>query len=252
MEESFLIGALSPGRPFLVALSAVLVVAVVVRAIFRVRAEERYVAVTGAVERWMLTVIIFGLVLLSSFQIVYRNVFGSGFVWIDPLLRSLVLWLAFLGAFAATAKGRHIAIDVFGRILPPTPRKILVRVLSFLSAAICVAMANGAYEYLTYEKEFAQDAFLGLQTWHVQSILLIGFALLAYRFLVAAFVVQPPTQEGGSHSGERSDDGGAASSAKDSATAAPGPADAAQRSVLAANESAPVAQKSTPMAEGSA
>ncbi|MEZ4650434.1 MAG: TRAP transporter small permease [Candidatus Eisenbacteria bacterium] len=185
-EGTFLLGSLAPGRGFVLGLVGVLVVFLAVRVLIHRRHEPGFVGVTRPLERWLLTAFLLALVLLSAFQIVYRNVFGSGFIWIDPLLRSLVLWLTFLGAFAATAEGRHIGIDIVGRLLPETPRKALFRLLSALAAAVCIALANGAYEYLSLEKEFEADAFLGLATWHVQSILLLGFILLAYRFLVAA------------------------------------------------------------------
>ena len=196
-EGTFLFGSLAPGRGFVFALAGVLAVCLALRVLIHRRHETGFVAVTRPLERWLLTSFLLALVLLSAFQIVYRNVFGSGFVWIDPFLRSLVLWLTFLGAFAATAQGRHIGIDIVGRLLPETPRKALFRLLSALAGAVCVALANGAYEYLSLEKEFEADAFLGLATWHVQSILLLGFVLLAYRFFVGAVLgVRPEDEEG--------------------------------------------------------
>ena len=47
--------------------------------------------------------------------IFYRNIFGAGIVWIDPLLRVLVLWVAIAGAVVATRNDNHIRIDYFTR-----------------------------------------------------------------------------------------------------------------------------------------
>ena len=195
-ETSFLLGGVAPGRGFVLVLLACLALALLVRVLIHRRAEDRFVQITGAVERWILTGLLLLLVGLSAFQIVYRNVFGSGFVWIDPLLRSLVLWLTFLGAFAATAQGRHIGIDVVGRLLPERPRSVLARVLSTVAASVCIALSNGAYEYVSLERGFEADAFLGIPTWQVQIILLLGFVLLAYRFLVAAVLGVKATHGG--------------------------------------------------------
>ncbi|MBD3163147.1 MAG: TRAP transporter small permease subunit, partial [Candidatus Eisenbacteria bacterium] len=58
------------------------------------------------------------MILLSGLQVVLRNFFQIGLLWIDPLVRTLLLWVAFLGAFAAAGRARHIRIDVLGRLLP--------------------------------------------------------------------------------------------------------------------------------------
>jgi TRAP-type C4-dicarboxylate transport system permease small subunit len=59
-------------------------------------------------------------------------------------------------------------------------------VTALVAAGVCAALANGAFVYLRQEYEFGREAFLGLRTWAVQSVLLFGFCLLVYRFLVAA------------------------------------------------------------------
>lgn len=207
-EPSLLLGDLAVGRGFVLALVGALAVAVALRIVIHRRIEERFVAVTGAIERWILTGLLLSLVGLSAFQIIYRNVFGSGFVWIDPFLRNLVLWLTFLGAFAATAQGRHIGIDIVGRLLPARPRLVLTRALSVMAAGVCVALSNGAYEYLSLERGFVADAFLGIPTWQAQFILLLGFVLLAYRFLVAAVFGIDPAEETGAPIAEVRADGG--------------------------------------------
>ena len=41
---------------------------------------------------------------LAVLQIIMRNMFSSGIVWADPLLKIMVLWLGMLGALYATRK----------------------------------------------------------------------------------------------------------------------------------------------------
>ena len=43
------------------------------------------------VEDWFLILTLAVMVVLAVAQIFYRNIFGEGIVWIDPLLRILVL-----------------------------------------------------------------------------------------------------------------------------------------------------------------
>jgi TRAP-type C4-dicarboxylate transport system permease small subunit len=63
----------------------------------------------------LLAICLLSMVVLSALQILLRNVFGAGVLWIDPLLRYLTLWIGFLGAALAAAEGRHIQIDVLSR-----------------------------------------------------------------------------------------------------------------------------------------
>ena len=103
------------------------------------------------------------------------------------MARYLVLWIAFVGALTATSRARHLAIDIVALFLSPRRRTLLQRIVSVIAAGICAVLANGAYTYLRQEYGFGKEAFLGLRTWLVQSILLFGFCLLTYRFLVTAF-----------------------------------------------------------------
>ena len=189
--SNWFLGDLAAGRPFVLALLGVLGGALLLRWFLLRVARTPFLNVTGFLERWLLTSILLVLVGLSSLQILLRNVFDAGQIWIDPLLRTLVLWLTFLGAFTATSRGRHIAIDVASRLLPERVGRRLARLTAAVAGSVCVALANGAYEYLSLEKEFVADAFLGLHTWQTQIILLLGFALLAYRFFVNCLFGQP-------------------------------------------------------------
>ena len=58
------------------------------------------------------------MVFLAFLPILFRNVIATGLIWIDPLLRHLVLWVALLGASQATRQERHIKIDLLSNYLP--------------------------------------------------------------------------------------------------------------------------------------
>ncbi|MCH8220487.1 MAG: TRAP transporter small permease subunit [Proteobacteria bacterium] len=63
------------------------------------------------IENGLLVLILTSMILLASTQIFLRNFLSTGFTIGDELLRILVLWLAMLGALAASRDQRHIAID---------------------------------------------------------------------------------------------------------------------------------------------
>ena len=80
-------------------------------------------------ENIALVVMLGGMILLAFGQIVLREVFETGFVWADELIKVMVLWLVMIGAVAASRDDRHIRIDVLSQLLPDR----LIRFSPFMS-----------------------------------------------------------------------------------------------------------------------
>lgn len=156
----------------------------------RGRGAERWDRLIRALERGVLVLMILSMLLLAMLQIVLRNFFHEGLVWIDPLLRHLVLWIGVTGAVVATGRLRHIQMDVIGRLLPAGPRLLITRITSLVAAAICAVLARGAWMYLIEEAGFGSTGILGVPTWVLTSVLFIGFALMAARFASRAFAAR--------------------------------------------------------------
>jgi TRAP-type C4-dicarboxylate transport system permease small subunit len=148
---------------------------------------ERWDGAIRAFERLALTAMILAMLSLAMLQILLRNLFRTGLVWIDPLLRHLVLWIGVTGAVVATGRLRHIQMDVIGRLLPPGPRLLVTRLTSLVAAGICAVIARGAWVYLGEEADFGSAGLLGIPSWALTSVLFLGFALMSARFAVRAF-----------------------------------------------------------------
>jgi TRAP-type C4-dicarboxylate transport system permease small subunit len=88
-------------------------------------------------EDWFLILMLAIMVVLAVTQIFYRNVFGSGVVWIDPLLRVLVLWVAIGGAVVATRTDNHIRIDFFTKYFSKSICKYAQRFVYAFCVFIC-------------------------------------------------------------------------------------------------------------------
>jgi TRAP-type C4-dicarboxylate transport system permease small subunit len=76
------------------------------------------VRILHKVEDSLLVFILLSMIVLAFSQIVMRNLFGTGTIWLDPLLRIMVLWVGLLGALVATRQNKQIKIDILSRILP--------------------------------------------------------------------------------------------------------------------------------------
>lgn len=139
-----------------------------------------------ALENGLLVALLGFLVLFSFAQIVLRNVFSIGVTWGDGLTRVVVLWVALLGAVAASRDGRHIRMNAVLQWLPPKAQ-LIVGVGSDLFAAVVSAMlAYLAFVFVRDSKGYG-DVLLGqFPAWWFQAVMPVAFALIAYRFVAHA------------------------------------------------------------------
>ena len=147
---------------------------------------ERADRVGRWLENALLALMLGSLILLSAGQILLRNLFDFGFPWTDPLLKMLVLWVGVLGAVAASRENKHIAIDVLSRILTGRALAALQMVVAFFTFIICALLAWYCYEFVLIEYAWSDVELAGLPSWFWQSVLPVGFGLIAWRYLVLA------------------------------------------------------------------
>ncbi len=140
-------------------------------------------------EAALLATLLLGLVFLSGLQIVLRNVFDSGLVWIDPLLRLSVLWLGLLGAVAAARRGKNIQIDLLGHGVAPSVRRWIDVVTQLAAATVCGLIAWHGVRMVLLEAEFADTGVLDLPIWLQQTVIPGAFGLMALIYLFGAFTV---------------------------------------------------------------
>ncbi|MFK7955514.1 MAG: TRAP transporter small permease [Lysobacterales bacterium] len=141
------------------------------------------------VEAALLAALLLGLVFLSGLQIVLRNVFDSGLVWIDPLLRLAVLWLGLLGAVAAARRGKNIQIDLLGHGVPPSVRRWFDVLTQIAASVVCGLIAWHGVRMVLLEAEFGDTGVLDLPIWLQQTVIPVAFGLMALIYLIGAATV---------------------------------------------------------------
>ncbi len=144
-----------------------------------------------AAEDALLAVALTALVGIAALQIGARLLLDLGWNWVEESSRLLVLWIALLGALAATRERRHIAIDLLPRLLPPLGRRIAWILAQLFAAAVSALMAWGSVDFVLLERDGGATAFGSLPVWVSLLILPAGFALIAVRMLVAACLPPP-------------------------------------------------------------
>lgn len=125
--------------------------------------------------------------ILAVLQIILRSVFNLGIVWIDPLLRILVLWLGMFGAMYATRNNRHISIDVIKHYLKPHLKQKVQQFINFCSSIICLTCFYFSIPYLILEYNDGSKAFSQVPLWLTESIIPVALLVMALRFLYFAF-----------------------------------------------------------------
>ena len=142
-------------------------------------------------EIGLIALIFFALVVLGLTQIGLRNLADSALPWADPAMRAGVLWLAMLSAALAAGEGRHIRIDLLGRLVPVPVRSLVDRAMFSITALFCIGMVHLSMETIRLEREFGDLAFLAVPRWLVLAIIPVGFALMGWRFMRRAVLGAP-------------------------------------------------------------
>jgi TRAP-type C4-dicarboxylate transport system permease small subunit len=133
-------------------------------------------------EDTVMVLMLVTMIVLATGQIILRNAFETGFIWLDPMLRVMVLWIGLLGAMVATRLEKHIKIDVLTRLLPPK-LQILSQSLTLAFAAVITGIiAWHSYLFVLSEVEYGGTAFAGIPAWILESIIPFSFAVMAIRF----------------------------------------------------------------------
>ena len=136
------------------------------------------------VEDALLVLLLTAMIVLAGTQILLRNFFDSGIVWIDPLLRVLVLWLGLLGAMVATRNNKHISIDLLSRFLKRDIYCLVQSVVAQISAWTCLVIAWYGLNWIRLDYEDGVTSFAGIPAWMLEIIIPVAFASVGLRYLL--------------------------------------------------------------------
>lgn len=148
---------------------------------------NRVLRFLGAFEDTILATVLGVMIVMATVQIVLRNVFDSGILWADPMLRVSVLWVGMLGAMAATRDDRQISIDALSRFLP-SHWNARVRVLTDIFTALVAGFFSWHAVRLVLE-DYASGmlAFSVVPVWVCELILPVAMGIIAVRYAIYAW-----------------------------------------------------------------
>ena len=159
---------------------------------------QRLGSILGRVEEVLLVSLFLAILAMAVTQILLRNVFDSGIIWGDVLVRILVLWIGMVGAMVASRRGEHIRIDLLTRYLPPWARQTVEAVVSFLTAAVCAIASYFSFRFIAAEYDYGGTAFAEVPVWLCAVVIPAGFAVIAVRYALLGLHRLSPSNESGS------------------------------------------------------
>jgi len=135
------------------------------------------------IESYLLILLVIVMVLLSFLQVLFRNLFSYGFLWADPLLRYMVMWVGFLGAVLATHQEKHFSIEFLNRFLSPRTFHIIQCGVSIFAMIVAFLLSRAALQFLLQGIEAQEKGLFDLPRRVYFVIIPAGFGLITLHFL---------------------------------------------------------------------
>jgi C4-dicarboxylate transporter, DctM subunit len=172
----------------------------------------------GAFEEALLGLLLLLMPLIPTVEFLGRRLFGAGIPDAADYLRHLTLWVGFLGAMVATRDDRHLKLVHDSGWVPERIRAGAVFLGTFVSAAVAAGLFVAALQLVLSEapalpaavrtlvpgfvadRLISAEGFTGgnaariggwLPVWVAESIMAVGFLVIAARFVFRAPLGRP-------------------------------------------------------------
>lgn len=142
------------------------------------------------IESGLLAALLATMIGVAAYQVIARNLFDSGLLWGDGLVRVLVLWVTLLGGMVASRRDDHIRMDLAARFVTARRNRVLRRVASAFTAAVCGLFAYHSARFVWLDYQEGVLAFAAVPAWVCESIMPFGAAVIGLRYLL--HVIDPP------------------------------------------------------------
>jgi TRAP-type C4-dicarboxylate transport system permease small subunit len=149
---------------------------------------ERAQMILYRVEDSILVGLLLLMITLAVLQIFLRNLFETGIVWSDVLVRILVLWVGLVGAMVASRQGNHINIDILDRFLPERAKVVVSFVVEVFTAFICTIVAYYSLQFVQMEFADGGMAFAKVPVWLCEAIIPFAFGVIAIRYVLLSII----------------------------------------------------------------
>ncbi len=153
--------------------------------------QKHYLSFLSRIEDGILILILMSMVFLSFLQIILRNIFGIGLLWLDPLVRQMLLWVTLIGAMVAARENKHVTVDAVNRFLPTGRAKYAVRfICDTFAAIVCALLMYSTFIvfHMEFQNPMGEQIMPGLPLWATLLTMPIAFSVMTLRFIRFSFL----------------------------------------------------------------
>ena len=162
--------------------------------------NHRLVRAVHTVETALLVALLLVMIGVAVYQVLLRNLFGTGLLWGDELVRVSVLWVTMIGAASAAATDSHIRIDLVSRFASERMNRIAARITSAFTALVCGLLGWYSVRFIRWDYIDDTIGFGAVPAWMCELIIPIAAAVMALRYLVRAVTGGQAQAEAGAQS----------------------------------------------------
>jgi TRAP-type C4-dicarboxylate transport system permease small subunit len=131
-------------------------------------------------------IFLLSIILLSSLGGMLLRLFNLNLIWLDPLVRHLVLVCLFLGGSLALGSWQHIQIDLLKNFLRKRPSlsRVLETIILILVVIGLILLTWSGLNFFLMERKFGQPDFLSIHSSWLVFIIPFGFCYMSLRALL--------------------------------------------------------------------
>lgn len=145
---------------------------------------KKLLLIVNNIERALITLMMFIMVVLIFTQVFTRYVLGNSLGWTEEASRYLFIWLIFLSIGIAFIDKKHISIDILLDVMPKTIQKIILQFSYLCLMALCIFFFIQGMELVEKLQMFSQNSStLQIPMWLVYLSLPVGFLVAFFRLI---------------------------------------------------------------------
>lgn len=105
-------------------------------------ATDEEVTVEHHPENWIAFALFWALAFIVFLQFFTRYILNDSLAWTEEIARYGLMWLAFIGGAVVTRKKTHIAVELLGNLMKPSPlRTALFALVDFVTLGFLALLA---------------------------------------------------------------------------------------------------------------
>lgn len=137
-------------------------------------------------EDLLLAIALGVMMLLPILEIVLRSGFGGGVPGAVPMVQHLVLAVGMLGGAVAAREGRLLSFSAASQWFKGRAEIVARVTANGFAAAASGFLCWASYRFVLSQKRLGKELIEGVPVWTIQTLLVIGFGLIAIRLIVRA------------------------------------------------------------------